>query len=166
MRITFGTHGIAAQIFRLIGHLWLLVFLASLWPVSVLAQSSQAQRNALKSVRAQVHWLESSTRTASNFGLQGYVGVLRSFQEVRQAFVALTQTLTPQQSAYGANDLAKLNAELETMDEAIANYQKDVTAGRPAGAALARMCQVLRQCSALWLQDLNKTSSRLRIGRS
>lgn len=159
------------QVRRLIGGLSLLACLAALCPVSVPAQwafdpaaTPDAQRNALNSLRSQVNWLQNSTRTASNFGEQGYGSVWRSFQELRRAYFALTQTLTPQQSAYGANDLAELNAGLEILQEAFANYQEDVAAGQPAGPALAKMCRVLRQGSTLWLQGMNKTSSRLKIG--
>lgn len=160
-----------SQIRKLIGGLSLLACFAALWPVSVPAQpafepatTSNAQRNALNSVRSQVTWLQNSTRTASNFGGQGYGSVWRSFQDLRLSFVALTQTLTPRQSAYGANDLEELNAGLDIIQEAFTNYYEDVAAGRPADAALADLCRVLRQGSTLWLAQLNKTSSRLKIG--
>jgi hypothetical protein len=65
---------------------------------------------------------------------------------------------------YGANDLAELNAGLDIIQEAFTNYEEDIAGGRPAGPALEKMCRVLRRSSALWLQELNKTSSRLRIG--
>jgi hypothetical protein len=72
--------------------------------------------------------------------------------------------LTPQQLAYGANDLEELNAGLDIIQEAFDNYQEDVAGGRAADAALAKLCRVLRQGSTLWLQEMNKTSSRLKIG--
>jgi len=163
---------ITVQIRKLIGGLPLLACFAALWPVSALAQSvffdtpttSTAQRNALNSVRSQVSWLQNSTRTASHVEEQGYGSVWRSFQHLRLSFVALTQTLTPQQLMYGANDLAELNAGLDLIQEAFTNYQQDIAGGRPAGPALRNMCRVLREGSALWLQELNKTSSRLKIG--
>jgi len=163
---------ITAQIPRLIGGLSLLACIAALWPVSAPARwaffatptTSTAQRNALNSVHSQVRWLQNSTRTVSHVGEQGYGNVWRSFQDLRLGFVALTQTLTPQQSMYGANDLAELNAGLDIIQEAFTNYEEDIAGGRLAGPALGKMCRVLRQSSALWLQELNKTSSRLRIG--
>jgi hypothetical protein len=149
----------------------LLACLATLGPVLALAQwtfnpltTPDAQRNALNSVRSQVSWLQNSTRTAANFGDQGYGSVWQTFQGLRLAFGALTQTLTPQQSAYGANDLAELNAGLDIIQEAFTNYQEDVAAGQPVSVALGNLCRVLRQSSTLWLQELNKTASRLRIG--
>jgi hypothetical protein len=154
-----------------IGGFLLLACFAAFRPVSVPAQwafnpdtTPHAQRNALNSVRSQVGWLQNSTRTASNFGDQGYGNVWRNFQEVRLSFGALMQTLTPQQSAYGANDLAELNAGLDIIQEAFTNYQQDIAAGESVSTALANMCRVLRQASTLWLQQLNKTSSRLKIG--
>jgi hypothetical protein len=161
---------ITKQIRKLIGGLSLLAYFAALWPVSASAQpvfdlaTTPQQRNALNSVRSQVSWLQNSTRTASNFGEQGYGHVWRSFQELRLSYTALTQSLTPQQSAYGANDLEELNAGLDIIQEAFDNYQEDVAGGRAADAALAKLCRVLRQGSTLWLQEMNKTSSRLKIG--
>jgi hypothetical protein len=160
------------QIPRLIGSLSLLACFAALWPVSAPAQwaffdtptTSTAQRNALNSVRSQVRWLQTSTRTAPHVGEQGYGTVWRSFQDLRLGFVALTQTLTPQQSMYGANNLAELNVGLDIIQEAFRNYEEDIAGGRPSGPALEKMCLVLRQSSAVWQQELNKTSSRLRIG--
>jgi len=161
---------VTLQLRRLIGGLALLASFSALWPVSVPAQSAfeataaRAQRNALNSVRSQVRWLQNSTRSALNFREQGYGSMWRSFQELRRDFLAFTQTLTPQQSAYGANDLAELNAGLDILEEAFDNYRKDVAAGHSTAAALANLSRVLRQGSTLWLQKLNKTSSRLKIG--
>ena len=118
----------------------------------------------MNSVRSQVNWLQNSTRTAGNYGAQGYGNVWQAFQGLRQTFVALTQTLTPQQLANGANELAELNAGLDIIQEVFPNYEEDVAAGRPVNLALADMCRVLREASALWSQELNKTASRIRIG--
>lgn len=88
----------------------------------------------------------------------------RSFQELRRDFVALTQTLTPQQLANGAGDVAELDTGLDIIQEAFDNYCNEVAAARSADAALAKLSRVVRQGSTLWLEKLNKTSSRLRIG--
>ena len=150
----------------------LLAFFAAVGAVSVAAQwpadspptTPQAQRSALNSVRSQVTWLQNRTRTAPNLGQQGYDALWRSFQDLRHSFVALKQTLTPQQAAQGANDLAELNVGLDIVEEAFDNYREDVSAGRPASPAFGVLCRVLRQGSTLWVQRLNKTSLRLRIG--
>jgi len=166
MRFTSRSH---AQLRGLIVGLSLLACFGALQPVSVPAQSAfnsattaRAQRNALNSVRTQVGWLQNSTRTASNYRDQGYGNMWRSFQDLRWEYVALTQTLTPQQSEYGANDLAELNTGLDILQEAFDNYRKNVAAGH--SAALANLSRILRQGSTLWLQKLNNTSSRLKIG--
>ena len=80
------------------------------------------------------------------------------------AYAALTQTLTPQQSAYGAEDLAELNTGLDIIEGAFDNYLEEVAAGRSEDAALVNLCRVVREGSILWVQKLNKTSSRLKIG--
>lgn len=123
-----------------------------------------AQRNALGAVRSQVSWVQNSTRTASSYGEHGSEYVWQAFQGLRQAYGALTQTLTPQQLNQGANSLAELSAGLDIIQEVFANYEQDVASGRPVGVALADLGQVMRQASNLWLQELNKTASRLRIG--
>jgi len=159
------------QVRKLIDGLSLMACFAALWPVSVPAQSAfntpstpRAQQNTLNSVRTQVRWLQNSTRTASNFREQGYGSMWRSFQELRLDFVALTETLTPQQSANGANDLAELNTGLDILQEAFDNYREDLAAGHSADVARANLSRILRQGSTLWLEKLNKTSSRLKIG--
>ncbi len=145
--------------------------LVILVPLLVLAQwpfvpptTPPAQRSALDSVRAQVGWLQNATRTASNFGAQGYGSVWQQFQMLRNAFAGFKETLNPQQLMEGANSLAEIEAGLDILQEAFANYQEDVTAGQPASSALRNMCQVLREGSCLWLHELNKTCSRLRVG--
>ncbi len=70
-----------------------------------------------------------------------------------------------QSQAYGANDLAEMDAGLDILQGAFCNYEQDIADGRPVGPALNKMCQVLRQGSDLWLQELKRKASRLRIGR-
>jgi hypothetical protein len=152
--------------------LGLLAFIAALLPTLVFAQwyfppptNANAQRNALNTVRSQVNWLQNNTRTASNLvGQQGYGSLRREFDLLRMAYFELTQTLTPQQAERGANGLAELNAGLDIIAGAFANYEDDIAGGRPASFALNSLCRVLRQSSALWLEELNKTASQLRIG--
>ncbi len=130
----------------------------------VVPNAPTAQRNALNAVRAQINWLQNATRTASNYGQQGYGNVWGTFQGLRQAYQGFKSTLTPQQLAAGANALAELEAGLDILQEAFANCQEDVAAGHAMGAALNNMCRVLRQGTDLWWRELSKTSSRLRVG--
>jgi len=149
----------------------LLLALAALSPLLLCAQwpfvpptTPSAQRNALNAVRMQVDWLQNSTRTAANFGAQGYGNVRQQFEGLRGAYGAFKQTLRPDQLAYGANDLAEMDAGLDILQEAFTNYEQDIAEGRPVRTALNDMGQVMRQGSALWWQELNKKASRLRVG--
>jgi hypothetical protein len=141
-----------------------LPFLASAQYPFPAPTTPDAQRNALNQVRSQVNYLQNATRTAANYGQQGYGNVWERFQIVRGAYGAFKQTLNPRQAADGANAFAELDGGLDILQEAFDNYQTDIAAGRPAGAALRDMCQVLRDGSRLWLDELNKTCSRLRVG--
>lgn len=124
----------------------------------------QAQRSALSSVRSQVGWVQSATRTASNYGPQGYGSVRQAFDALWQAYGVLKSTLNPKQLTYGANELAELDAGLDIIQEAFTNYEQDVAAGQPYGPALRNLCRVVREGCGLWLQELNRTASRLQVG--
>jgi len=124
----------------------------------------QAQRSALGAVRSQVAWVQSATRVASNVGPQGFGNVWQAFEGLRQAYGAFKGTLTPNQLAYGANELAELDAGLDIIQEAFANYQQDLAAGQAFGPTMHNLCRVVREGSALWLQELNKTGARLHVG--
>ena len=140
-------------------------FALAQWPYAAPASTPDAQRNALGALKSQANWFQNATRTAGNLGANGYGSVLQQFEMLRNSYAALKQTLTPGQLADGANALAELDAGLNIIQEAFANYQSDVAAGRPVSAALNDMCQVLRQASQVWMQELNKTCSQLRVGR-
>ena len=148
----------------LTGLLALALLSASAQAPYVVSPVPGAQRNALSSVRTQVDWLQNSTRTAPNYGDQGYGNLWQSFQALRQSYTALKQTLTQEQLAAGADVLAELDAGLDILQQAFGNYQGDLQAGRNPRAALSDMSQVLRKGSTMWLQELNKRASQLRIG--
>jgi len=151
---------------------WLLLCLAALWPAIGSCQSAfpppttaTAQRNALNTVHSQANWLQNNTRTASNLvGEQGYGSLRREFEVLRLAYVEFARTLTPQQLEYGGNRLVELNDGLDIIEGAFANYEDDLAAGKPPGPAFNHLCGVLRQGSALWLVEFDKTASRLRVG--
>ena len=73
-------------------------------------------------------------------------------------------TLNPQQASYGANDWTELNAGLDIIQEAFANYQDDLAQGRLPGLALNDLGRVLQESSGVWLQELNRDCARLRVG--
>jgi hypothetical protein len=60
--------------------------------------------------------------------------------------------------------LAELDAGLDIIQEAFANYQQDLAAGQAFGPTMHNLCRVVREGSALWLQELNKTGARLHVG--
>jgi hypothetical protein len=124
------------------------------------------QRNAIKLVQTQVGWLQNGTMTASSYTYsnQGYYKLERDFQGLRDAYSAFKQKLSAQQVAYGANGLAQLDAGLDIVQEAFANYQEDLSAGRPPAMAMGNLCRVLNQGSAIWLQEFNTICRQLYVG--
>jgi len=87
-----------------------------------------------------------------------------SFQGVRSIYGTFKSTLTPQQVNYGANELADLDAGLDIIQEAFTEDEQDVASGKARSMALRDMCRVLDQGMAVWLQQVNTSSSRLRVG--
>jgi len=147
--------------------------LALAWPHLLRAQPAWAytvpttpgaQRNSLNTVRSQVRSLQNATQNAPNYVQSGYGMVWQQFQDLRGAYAGLKSTLTPNQLNYGANDFAELDAGLDILQEAFANYQDDVGAGRSPNWALRNMCQVLSQAAGVWLQEFNQDCNRLRVG--
>jgi hypothetical protein len=132
------------------------------WPIAT-PTTPDAQRNSLKAVQAQVGWLQNATRTAPN-NPAGYDLLWQQFQALRSAYNTFKSTLTPRQAENGANELAELDAALDIIQGAFTGYQGDLSGGRSSVLALRSLCQVLHQTAALWLQELNKDSARLRVG--
>jgi len=123
-----------------------------------------AQRNAMNTVQGQVSWLQNATQTASAFNPDPVGSVWRQFQLLRSAYNSFTMTLSPQQAADGANDLAELSAGLNILQEAFTNYQDDIAVGRSAAIALQDMCQVLNQAAGVWLPEFNQDCAGLQVG--
>jgi len=124
----------------------------------------EAQRNALNSVRSQVSWLQNASRTASSYNTGGYGLVWQQFQSLCAAYAGFKSTLSPQQRAAGANELAELDAGLGIIQECFTNAQQDMAEGRSERAAVASMCRVLDRAIGLWLQEMDKNAGRLRVG--
>jgi len=122
-----------------------------------------AQRNALAAVRSQVNWLQNATRTASA-GSQGFANLWQQFQSVRGAYHGFTLTLNSRQLAQGANDLAELDAGLGIIQEAFSNHEDAIAAGASPVSALRDLCEILREASRIWLDELNSSTSKLRVG--
>src|SRR4051794_20828836 len=79
------------------------------WPPPAMPTPND-QRNALNRMRTQLNFFQNATRTASNFGDQAYGNLSGQFQETRNVYHGLLQTLSPEQTARGANSLAELDA--------------------------------------------------------
>lgn len=150
-----------------------LLLLLILVPLGVCAQppwpmasptTPTAQRNALNTVRSQIDWLQNATRTAPSYATGAYDLVWQRFQAVRGAYSAFTATLTPQQSAAGANELAELDAGLDILQEAFTNYQHDVAAGRSSSSALTDLCHVLSEAAGVWLREFDRDAQHLHVG--
>ena len=151
----------------------LLVSLAVIWASVVYAQTqlpftpptnSMAQRNALNLLLNQVNWFKNATRTASSYAGGGYGLLVQQFQAVRDKYNGLKSTLTPQQLASGANQLAELDSGMEIIQEAFTDYQTAVANGQSSRTALANMCQVLNQAIRVWTQELKQDCRQLRVG--
>jgi hypothetical protein len=135
------------------------------FPVPTQVQiTPDSQRNALNNVRSQAGWLQNSTRTAPNYLTGAYDMVWQQYQLFRTAYQDFKSTLSPRQLANGANDLAELDAGLDILAESFSNYQEDLAAGQANARAFRNMCQVLGRATGFWLQEMNRVSSRLRVG--
>ena len=134
-------------------------------PIGAVPTTPQAQRNALNKVRSRANWLKNATRTAGNFN-DNIGKIWREVQSLRAAYNAFTMTLNAQQQANGANELAELSAGLDILEEAFTNYNNDVASGRSENAAFSELSQVMRQGARFWLQELDRVSARLFVGRS
>jgi hypothetical protein len=123
-----------------------------------------AQRNALNLVLNRVSWFQNATRTYSSNTGGGYGMLVRQFQAVRDQYNSLKSTLTPQQLASGANQLAELDAGLDIIQGAFTDYRTAVANGQSSATALANLCQVLNEAIGVWAQELKQVCRQLRVG--
>jgi hypothetical protein len=153
--------------------LGLLVSLAVLWASVVYAQvqlpfapptNPMAQRNAIDLVINQVNWFQNATRTASNYTGGGYGLLVQQFQAVRDQYNRFKSTLTPEQLASSANQLAKLDAGLDIIQQAFTGYQTAVANGHSSNTASANLRQMLNKAIRVWTQELKQDRRQLRIG--
>ena len=133
------------------------------WPFAP-PTTPMAQRNALNAVVSQVSWFQNATRTASSYGGGGYGLLVQQFQGVRDQYAGFKSTLTPQQLTSGANRLAELDAGLDIIQEAFADYQTAVANGQSGTSAFSNMAQVLREAMGVWAQEFKKDCNQLRVG--
>ena len=153
--------------------LGLLVSLGALYANLVCAQAPwpfappttpMAQRNGMNLVLNQINWFQNATRSASSQANSGYGLLTQQFQAVRDQYAGFKSTLNPQQLSYGANQLAELDAGLDIIQEAFADYQAGVANGQSAYTALANMCRVLNEAIGVWAQEFKQNCRQLKVG--
>jgi hypothetical protein len=127
--------------------------------------SPQAQRQMLEQLRQQLNWLDDATKNAPRLASGADVALWRQFDALRVAFDVFKKVLTPWQLEHGANDLAELDAGLAIISEAFGNFQEDLDRGRNGTLALRTLCQVLRDSTKVWGQELGRVAKRLQVGR-
>ena len=153
--------------------LGLLVSLAVLWASVVDTQAQlpfapptnpMAQRNALNLLLNQVNWFQNAARSASSYPGGSYGLLVQQFQAVRDQYNRFESTLTPQQLASSANQLAELGAGLDIIQEAFTDYQTAVVNGQSSNTASANLRQVLNKAIQVWTHKLKQDRRQLRVG--
>ena len=153
--------------------LGVLVSLAVLWASVVCTQaqlpfapptSPMAQRNALNLLLNEVNWFQNAARSASSYPDGGYGLLVHEFQAVRDQYNGFKSTLTPQQLASSANQLAELGAGLDIIQKAFTDYQTAVANGQSSNTASANLRQVLTKAIRVWTKELKQESRQLRVG--
>jgi hypothetical protein len=140
-----------------------VVYAQPRWPV-VAPTTPMAQRNALNLVVNQANWLQNVTRLVASDTGGGYGLLVQQFQAVRDQYNSLKSTLTPQQLASGASQLAELDAGLDIIQGALTDYRIAVASGQSSAAALANLCQGLNEGIRVWTQQLKEDCRQLRVG--
>ena len=153
--------------------LGLLVSFAVLWASVVDTQAQlpfapptnpMAQHNALNLLLNQVSWFRNAARIASSNPGGGYGLLVQQFQAVRDQYNGFKGTLTPQQLASSANQLAELDAGLDIIQEAFTDYQTAVANGQSSNTASANLRQVLNKAIQVWTHKLKQDRRQLRVG--
>ena len=132
------------------------------WPY-VVQTTPMAQNNAMNVVLNQVRLCQNSTRASSY--MNGYALLSQQFQEVRNQYAGFKGTLTPWQFGYGGNRLAELDAGLDIIQEAFADYQTAVANGQSPSRAFNNMKQVLNRAMGAWAQEFKQVCNQIRVGQ-
>ena len=140
-----------------------VVYTQAQWPGAV-PTTPMAQRNAMNLVVNQVSWFQNATRTASAYSGNGYGNLVQQFQAVRDQYSGFKSTLNPQQLNSGANQLAELDSGLDIIQEAFTDYQTAVANGQSNSTAFSNMSQVLNQAMSVWVRELKRDCSQMRVG--
>ena len=133
-----------------------------IWP-RVVAVTAMAQNNAMNVVQNQVRLCQNATHGSSY--MNGYALLTQQFQEVRNQYAGFKGTLTSWQTGYGGNRLAELDAGLDIIQEAFADYQAAVANGQAPSRAFNTMKQVLNQALGVWMQEFKQVCGQVRVGQ-
>ena len=129
------------------------------------AQSTpMAQRNAMNLVLNQVRWFQNASGSAGSYAGGGYGMLQQQFQAVRDQYTNFKSTLNPNQANVGANQIAELDAGLNIIQEAFADYQTSVANGQSPASAYNNMRQVLTRAMRVWTDQFKRTCNQLRVG--
>ncbi len=140
-----------------------LVRAQPVWPFTP-PTSPMAQRNSVNVVINQVKWLQNATRTSASFAGGGYGLLMQQFQAVRDQYAGFKSTLTPQQLTVGADQIAELDAGLDIIQEAFADFQTAMANGQSSVTAFANLRRGLNQAIGVWAQEFKRTCNQLRVG--
>jgi hypothetical protein len=111
-----------------------------------------------------VSWFRNAARIASSNPGGGYGLLIQQFQAVRDQYNGFKGTLTPQQLASSANQLAELDAGLDIIQQAFTDYQTAVANGQSINTASANLRKVLKEAIRVWTQKLKQDRRQLRVG--
>jgi len=132
------------------------------WPFAPV-MPPMAQSHAMNLVLNQVSWFQNATRTHS-FPGSGYGLLVQQYQAVRDQFGFFLRTLSPHQLDVGTTQWAELQAGLDIIKEAFADYETAVANGQSSQSAFANMRKVMNQAIGVWAQEFRKDCRQLRVG--
>jgi hypothetical protein len=137
---------------------------AQLVPLPSAQSSPMAQRNAMNLVLNQIRWLQNAGGSAGTYAGGGYGMLQQQFQAVRDQYTNFKTTLNPYQANVGGNQIAELDAGLDIIQEAFADYQTSVANGQSPSSAYNNLRQVLNRAMRVWTDEFKQTCNQMRVG--
>ena len=123
-----------------------------------------AQRNAMNLVVNQANLFQNATGSASSYAGLGYGLLVRQIQALRNQYGAFVSTLTLEQLASGASQLAELEAGLEMIEGAFSDSLTAVANGQSSNTASAHLRRVLNEAIRVWTQEFKQQTRQLQVG--
>jgi hypothetical protein len=137
---------------------------AQLVPLPSAQSSPMSQRNAMNLVLNQIRWFQNAGGSAGTYAGGGYGMLQQQFQAVRDQYTNFKTTLNPYQANVGGNQIAELDAGLDIIQEAFADYQTSVANGQSPNSAYNNLRQVLNRAMRVWTDEFKQTCNQLRVG--